>query len=86
MKALTLLLVCVVGGISGALAQEHHSHPAPEKLGKVTFPTSCARQVQSNFERAVALLHSFAYTAADQAFREVADADQSCAMAHWRTT
>jgi len=64
-------------------AQEQHSHPVPERLGKVTFPTSCAPSVQPDFERAVALLHSFAYTASEQAFRAVGDADPSCAMAHW---
>ena len=32
---------------------------------------------------AVALLHSFAFSAAKQAFSEVAAKDPSCAMAHW---
>ena len=64
-------------------AQEVHSHPVPEKLGTVTFATSCAPSVTHEFERAVALLHSFAYTASEQAFREVSAADPSCAMAHW---
>src|SRR5580658_6303747 len=64
-------------------AQEVHSHPAPEKLGTVTFATSCAPSVTHEFERAVALLHSFAYTASEEAFREVSAADPSCAMAHW---
>jgi hypothetical protein len=66
-----------------APAQEAHSHPAPEKLGTVTFATSCAAKVSRDFERAVALLHSFAYTASEKAFVAVAAADPSCAMAHW---
>jgi hypothetical protein len=65
------------------LAQEVHSHPAPEKLGTVTFATSCVPEVAQNFQRAVALLHSFAYSASEKAFSEVAAADPSCAMAHW---
>jgi hypothetical protein len=52
-------------------------------LGAVTFATSCAQRVGHDFERAVALLHSFAYTASENAFRAVAAADPSCAMAHW---
>jgi tetratricopeptide (TPR) repeat protein len=60
-----------------------HSHPAPEKLGSVSFPTSCARAVQAGFERGLALLHSFAYSASEQAFRDVAGRDPSCAMAYW---
>ena len=63
--------------------EESHSHPPPEKLGKVSFPTSCSPGVARDFERSVALLHSFAYTASEQSFRRVAAADPACAMAHW---
>ncbi len=66
-------------------AQETHSHLAPEKLGKVSFPISCAPAVQEQFDRGVALLHSFAYTAAESAFQGVAELDPRCAMAHWGT-
>jgi tetratricopeptide (TPR) repeat protein len=62
---------------------ESHSHPPPEKLGTVAFSTSCAPIVEHDFERAVALLHSFAYTASENAFREIVLADPNCAMAHW---
>src|SRR5208282_1954912 len=68
---------------SPAPAEEVHSHPPPEKLGTVTFATSCAQSVAHDFERAVALLHSFAYAASEKAFLDVAAADPSCAMAHW---
>ena len=64
-------------------SEEIHSHPPPEKLGRVSFPTSCAPGVARDFERSVALLHSFAYAASEQSFRRVAAADPSCAMAHW---
>ena len=64
-------------------AQEEHSHPVPEKLGKVTFATTCKPAIQPAFERGVALLHSFAYAAADKQFREVVAADPDCAIAHW---
>ena len=66
-----------------SLAQETHSHSAPEKLGKVSFPVSCKPAVQEQFDRGVALLHSFAYTAAEDAFQGVAEQDPRCAMAHW---
>jgi len=75
---LTLLFVFPVSP-----AQETHSHSAPEKLGKVSFPISCAPAVQEQFNRAVALLHSFAYTAAENAFQGVGESDPRCAMAHW---
>ena len=60
-----------------------HDHPVPEKLGSVQFPTSCSSKVQKSFERAVALLHSFAYSAAEKAFRDVAAKDPNCAAPHW---
>jgi tetratricopeptide (TPR) repeat protein len=66
-----------------SLAQDTHSHNAPEKLGKVSFPVSCAPAVQNQFDRGVALLHSFAYVAAENAFQSVAGQDPGCAMAHW---
>jgi tetratricopeptide (TPR) repeat protein len=64
-------------------AQEIHDHAAPERLGKVSFPISCKPAVQEQFDRGVALLHSFAYTAAEGAFQDVARVDPRCAMAHW---
>ncbi len=64
-------------------AQETHSHSAPEKLGNVSFPISCTPAVQEQFDRGVALLHSFAYTAAENAFQGVGELDPRCAMAHW---
>ncbi|MGA2981855.1 MAG: hypothetical protein ABSD76_19845 [Terriglobales bacterium] len=66
-------------------AQETPSHAAPEKLGKVTFPISCTPAAQEQFDRGVALLHSFAYTAAENAFQGVAELDPRCGMAHWGT-
>lgn len=59
------------------------SGPASERLGTVSFPTSCAPAIQKDFERAVAMLHSFTYSRAQTAFRAVAAKDPRCAMAHW---
>jgi tetratricopeptide (TPR) repeat protein len=64
-------------------AQETHNHSAPEKLGTVSFPISCAPAVQDQFNRGIALLHSFAYADAENTFHAVATQDPKCAMAHW---
>ena len=66
-----------------APSQEIHDHPAPAKLGKVSFQVSCSPAVQSQFNKGVALLHSFAYSAANDTFHAVAAQDPRCAMAHW---
>ena len=55
----------------------------PEQLGKVSFPTSCDPQVQAQFERGVALLHSFWFPEGLKAFGAVAEQDPSCGMAYW---
>ena len=52
-------------------------------LGTVHFETSCAPATRPSFEKGVALLHSFGFTGADKAFREVLAADSSCVAAYW---
>ena len=60
--------------------------PEPGDLraaGKVQFPISCTPDVQSDFSRGVALLHSFFYEEARRIFTSVAERDPKCAMAQW---
>ena len=88
MKAPKLALLAFICTLSLAtdllVAQEpQHHHDADEQVGTVSFPTSCAPAVQSQFERGVALLYSFEYELADAQFEEVAKKDPHCAMAYW---
>ena len=76
------LLAAVLGSALLSWAVQH-DHPAPEKLGSVDFLVSCEAAVQSQLNRSVALLHSFAYTESENAFRQVLALDPACAMAHW---
>jgi len=80
-RPLALALVCL--STVAATDQGEHHHGAPEKLGKVDFPVSCADEVHQGFQRAVALLHSFAYEDAEKGFHDVAAQDPKCAMAWW---
>ena len=66
-----------------AAAQHDHSQQNPEKLGSVRFATSCSPAVASQFNRAVALLHSFEFGASIKGFESVLAVDSTCAMAHW---
>ena len=85
----SLRLVFLVGLASSFLALNHvESATAPEPgdlrgVGKVTFPITCAPDVQSDFARGVALLHSFFYEEARRVFTSVAERDPKCAMAQW---
>jgi tetratricopeptide (TPR) repeat protein len=75
-------LLFVLSAFSFADEAHHHLMPG-DTVGSVSFPTSCAPEVQKPFEHAVALLHSFEYEMADNQFKEVAEHDPHCAMAYW---
>jgi hypothetical protein len=62
---------------SGAIGQQD------QKLGKVTFPTSCDPKVQAEFDRGVAMLHSYWFLIARRKFEEILQQDPTCAMAYW---
>jgi hypothetical protein len=66
-------------------AAQHHDHREgdPARLGKVSFAISCTPAAQAQFNRAMAMLHSFWYAKAEKEFRAVADTGPACAMAHW---
>jgi len=53
------------------------------QLGTVRFSTSAAPPAQPRFEQGLALLHSFQYEEAEQAFGRAAQQDWQCAMCHW---
>ncbi len=82
---ITAVLVLALAAPGATLDDKDHQHhqARPEKLGTITFPTSCAPASQGPFARAVALLHSFWYDEAEKAFAAVAAADPACAMAQW---
>jgi hypothetical protein len=69
--------------LAGPLVAQADHEPHAEHLGQVVFPTSCRPEVQQRFEHAMALLHSFWWEEAGRAFRGVAAADSTCAMAYW---
>jgi tetratricopeptide (TPR) repeat protein len=84
MRRTTILLSAFFGlALRGPAAQEHHHELSAEEIGSVHFLTSCSKAAQPGFNRAVALLHSFQYEQARQAFSEVSALDPSCAMAQW---
>jgi hypothetical protein len=54
-----------------------------EKLGDVQFATSCNEAAQKEFNRAVALLHSFQFSRAIAGFNLLLSDDPTCGMAYW---
>jgi hypothetical protein len=79
-----LLWTLFAAGLSPtSMVAQDHVHPAGEQLGTVHFETSCDAGVAQEFDRAVALLHSFEFGPAIQGFTAVLASDSDCAMAHW---
>ncbi len=66
-----------------AAAQQAHQHGGVGRLGTVRFQNSCAAAVQPTLTRAVALLHSFEFAHAIEAFAETTTKDPACAIAYW---
>ena len=82
--SLLTVLCLLVPRVAAAQADKHdHDHPAPERLGTVDFPTTCAPSTKAEFNRATALLHSFAFLAATNGFEKVLAADPTCGIAAW---
>ena len=76
-RATMLATAVMVATTGNAFAQQD------EKLGKLSFPTSCDPKVQAEFERGVAMIHSYWFTIARRTFEGVLREDPNCAMAHW---
>ena len=83
---LALIIVFVIGYAPRAFAQ-HDGHGAmpPDAIGSasVKFQTSCAPAVADDFNKGVALLHSFWFPEAIKAFESILARDPNCAMAQW---
>ena len=82
------VLVCNVLALSFVISSAAGGAESPVlgdlgKVGTVTFANSCRPEVQPDFLRGVALLHSFFYEEARRVFASVAEKDASCAMAQW---
>ena len=68
----------------GVLAGPSFGHEAEEgkgQLGRVAFSNSCDAKVQTELQRAVAMLHSFWFSAGEKSFRRVLQDDPGCGVA-----
>src|SRR5262245_32262456 len=80
----TVLCMCSWPALSFA-QHEGHGAMAADQIGSasVHFETSCTPAVKEDFNKAVALLHSFWFPEATKMFEEIASKDPTCAMAQW---
>ena len=87
MRKSSIACLIMLAALPPARAQMHEGHgahhAAPETLGTVSFATSCDGAVQPDFNRAVALMHSFQFGPAIDGFRGVLTRDPDCTVAYW---
>src|SRR5215831_5655416 len=76
-------LVVSLSFVASAWADNEPRTGSPEKLGRVHFKTSCSPEAQKEFERALAMLHSFFFPETVKAFTAIPTTDPSCAIAYW---
>jgi hypothetical protein len=78
-RSLVLLTVLTFLSAPAGIAQQK----ATEQLGKVHFPVSCSPKAQEQFERGVAMLHSYWFTQGGKMFEAIVREEPSCVMAYW---
>jgi hypothetical protein len=78
-----LLVGMTLAGATRVHGHDEDGAGAGQRLGTVRFATSCSPAVEGEFNRAMALFHSFWFDPSARAFAEVAKADPSCGMAYW---
>lgn len=81
--AWVLTIVLIVGASRAWAHEEQGLSGEPEKLGEVNFPVSCNAAAQKEFNRAMALFHSFWFDPAKKSFAKILQHDPECGMAHW---
>ena len=69
--------------LAASCSAQEHQHGNSDKLGQVHFATSCNAAAQKEFDRAVALLHSFQFDRAIEGFNAVLGKDATCGIAYW---
>ena len=77
---------CVIAALCGIGAADeghHHEELTEQQLGTVHFAVSCSPVAQKDFEKGVALLHSFWYEESEKTFEDIAKSEPKCAMAYW---
>jgi hypothetical protein len=83
MQTRFILSIAALAMLSAVGFAEVGHHGSLEKLGTVSFSTSCSSATQPQFNRAVALMHSFQFASAIEAFHAILVSDPSCSMAYW---
>ena len=78
-----IISACLLLLAAESCAAQEHEQPAGQKFGVVHFSTSCNDAAQKEFDRAVALLHSFQFSRAIEGFNTALKVNPTCGIAYW---
>ena len=79
------VIVLAIAAASAPVRAQEHQHAAAAQFGTVKFANSCSAGVQPKFAEGMALLHSFEFGPAIDAFKAVAAQDEAlrhCLLGH----
>jgi len=84
-RSRTAWLLALAASITPVTALSHEEARTAKdgKLGQVLFKTTCTPEAQKQFERALAMLHSFHFPETVKAFTAIPQTDPDCAIAYW---
>jgi tetratricopeptide (TPR) repeat protein len=86
-KRWTVAAVALAATLSASAALGHQlpatSTSTAETLGRVHLAISCSPDAQAEFDRALAMFHSFWFPRSPQTFAAITQREPQCAMAHW---
>src|SRR5690349_8551397 len=83
MDSVRIVAVTLLTLMAWSTPAQDRQRETDEKLGTVRFATSCNEVAQTEFNRAVALLHSFQFSRAIAGFDSVLTEDPTCGIAYW---
>jgi hypothetical protein len=78
-RVISIVAILLTLFASSGTAPEHQHPENGKRLGTVYFATSCNDAAQKEFNRAVALLHSFQFSRAIEGFDGALHEDATCA-------
>src|SRR5882672_988612 len=83
MNKQALRILFAAGLVTAAIAGSAFGQQQEERLGNLSFQTSCDPKVQAEFERGVAMIHSYWFLIARRVFEGILQQDPNCAIAYW---
>ena len=78
-----VILTSLVATLTLAHEDDEPTGKPGEKLGTAAFTVECNANAQQEFNRGIALYHSFWFDPANKSFDKVAQLDPGCGLAHW---